>query len=81
VPPEGRKLLVLGTTSLGAVMAEMELASAFNVVLHVPMLREAQIATVMADLAAFAPQDVRIPALAAPLNFAPCCGCCHCTCA
>jgi len=59
VPPEGRKLLVLGTTSQGGLMQEMELASAFNVVLSVPMLEEAQIAAVMASLGAFAPQDVR----------------------
>jgi len=59
VPPEGRKLLVLGTTSQGGLMQEMELASAFNVVLTVPMLEEAQIAAVMASLGAFAPQDVR----------------------
>ncbi len=59
MPPEGRKLLVLGTTSQGGLMQEMELASAFNVVLTVPMLEEAQIAAVMASLGAFAPQDVR----------------------
>ena len=61
MPPEGRKLLVLGTTSQGGLMQEMELASAFNVVLSVPMLEEAQIAAVMASLGAFAPQDVRSP--------------------
>ena len=63
MPPEGRKLLVLATTSQGPVMQEMELASAFNVVLHVPMLREAQIAAVLSDLGAFARQDVRCIAL------------------
>ena len=68
MPPEGRKLLVLGTTSQGALMQEMELASAFNVVLHVPMLEEAQIAAVMSSLTAFAPQDVRNSAPLSPLS-------------
>ena len=61
IPPEGRKLLVLGTTSVGAVMQEMDVSSAFNVVLHVPMLRESQIGAVMQSLQAFAPEDVRSP--------------------
>ena len=59
VPPEGRKLLVLGTTSVGAVMQEMDVTSAFNVSLHVPMLRESQVGAVMHSLGAFAPENVR----------------------
>lgn len=59
VPPEGRKLLVLGTTSVGAVMQEMDVSSAFNVTLHVPMLRESQVGAVMKSLGAFGPENVR----------------------
>ena len=57
-PPQGRKLLVLGTTSNAAVMEEMEVASTFNVVLHVPKLKEAEIATVLHTIHAFAPNEV-----------------------
>jgi hypothetical protein len=58
-PPEGRKLLVVGTTSEGVVMDEMGVSSAFNVALHVPVLREPEIHTVLATLRAFAPEEVR----------------------
>jgi hypothetical protein len=58
-PPEGRKLLVVGTTSEGAVMDEMGVSQAFNVALHVPVLREPEIHTVLATLRAFAPEEVR----------------------
>ena len=57
-PPQGRKLLVLGTTSNAAVMEEMEVASTFNVVLHVPKLKEAEIAAVLQTIHAFAPNEV-----------------------
>ena len=57
-PPLGRKLLVLGTTSNAAVMEEMEVASTFNVVLHVPKLKEAEIATVLHTIHAIAPNEV-----------------------
>lgn len=59
-PPEGRKLLVVGTTSEGAVMDEMGVSQAFNVALHVPVLREPEIHTVLATLRAFAPEEVRM---------------------
>ena len=81
VPPEGRKLLVLGTTSQGGLMQEMELASAFNVVLTVPMLEEAQIAAVMTSLGAFAPQDVRVLSwLCCTAGAVRCCRCSCCMC-
>lgn len=57
-PPQGRKLLVVGTTSNAAVMEEMEVASTFNVVLHVPKLKETEIATVLRAIRAFAPNEV-----------------------
>lgn len=57
-PPEGRKLLVVGTSSEGAVMEEMGVSSAFNVALHAPVLREPEIHTVLATLRAFAPEEV-----------------------
>ena len=58
-PPEGRRLLVLGTSSAPQVMADMGVADAFNVALHVPALREAEIATVLKALNAFEPREVR----------------------
>jgi hypothetical protein len=49
---------VVGTTSEGAVMDEMGVSQAFNVALHVPVLREPEIHTVLATLRAFAPEEV-----------------------
>ena len=57
-PPKGRKLLVLGTTSAGAVMEDMEVSTTFNVVLNVPKLKEPEIMTVLKSLRAFAPDEV-----------------------
>ena len=39
LPPPGRKLLLLGTSSMGNVMNEMGLADVFTVVLEMPLLR------------------------------------------
>ena len=58
-PPEGRRLLVLGTSSAPQVMADMGVADAFNVALHVPALREAEIASVLKALHAIEPGEVR----------------------
>lgn len=58
-PPEGRKLLVVGTTSVGAVMEDMGMSTAFNVTLHVPVLREPEIAAVLTQLQAFDSSEVR----------------------
>eukprot|EP00884_Botryococcus_braunii_P005505 jgi/Botrbrau1/14956/Bobra.0018s0059.1 len=58
VPPEGRKLLILGTSSSAAVMDDMGIAAAFNVVLHVPKLHEEEIRMVLVTLDAFAPSEV-----------------------
>lgn len=59
-PPKGRKLLVLGTTSAGAVMEDMEVSTTFNVVLNVPKLKEPEIMTVLKALRAFASDEVRL---------------------
>lgn len=39
-PTEGRRLMVIGTTSLSSQLAEMGLVSAFNVRVQVPMLEQ-----------------------------------------
>lgn len=57
-PPLGRKLFVVGTTSQGMVMQEMELAAAFNVALHVPRLNAAEQKSVLQQLGAFSGPDV-----------------------
>jgi vesicle-fusing ATPase len=68
-PPKGRRLLVVGTTSAPAVMEDMGIAATCNVCLNVPALREADVRAVLAELKAFAPQDVRpIPPLAASFS-------------
>lgn len=58
-PPKGRKLLVIGTTSVPAVMEDMEVSTTFNVVLHVPKLKEVEITAVLKAIKAFAPDEVR----------------------
>lgn len=62
-PPEGHKLLVVGTSSEAAVLAEMSVAAAFNVVLNVPVLNSEDTRRVLAYEDAFAPDDLE-PALA-----------------
>lgn len=59
-PPKGRKLLVIGTTSNAAVMEDMEVTTTFNVVLHVPKLKEMEITAVLKAINAFAPNEVWI---------------------
>lgn len=54
VPPEGRKLLVIGTTSVKHVMEEMGVVDAFDNVLHVPALQEGDMLQVLRDQNAFA---------------------------
>jgi vesicle-fusing ATPase len=41
IPPKGRKLLVIGTSSLVGVLESMSLLDAFNVHLNVPKLKPA----------------------------------------
>ncbi|KAK3289508.1 hypothetical protein CYMTET_3063, partial [Cymbomonas tetramitiformis] len=57
-PPEGKKLLVIGTTSNLQIMENLEVASAFNVVLHVPLLNQDETKRVLAGVDAFAPHEV-----------------------
>jgi vesicle-fusing ATPase len=57
-PPPGRRLFILGTTSLGMVMEEMDVAQTFNVTMHVPTLNKTEMKTVLGQLGAFAGQDV-----------------------
>eukprot|EP00887_Chlorella_sp_A99_P002765 scaffold6.g2765.t1 len=47
LPPPGRKLFVMGTTSLGIVMQEMDVAQTFNVVLPVARLSRPEIKSVL----------------------------------
>lgn len=54
----GRKLFVVGTTSLKAVLEEMDVTSAFNFELNVPKLSESEIRTVLASQKAFDPLEV-----------------------
>ena len=57
-PPPGRKLFVIGTTSLPLVFEDMGLNAAFNVSLHVPMLSADETAAVLRQLGAFTDADL-----------------------
>lgn len=57
-PPRGRKLLVLGTSSDATVLGDLGVAKAFNMVFHVPLLKEAEIRQVLIETRSFAPQEV-----------------------
>lgn len=59
-PPPGRRLLVLGTTSEPAVMADLGVAPAFNVTLTVPRLREPEMRALLTSLDAFAPEETEM---------------------
>jgi hypothetical protein len=58
-PPAGRKLLIIGTSSAGEVLEPMGLSGAFNVQLHVPALRGAEVERVMMADNSFAEGDLR----------------------
>ena len=62
-PPAGRRLFVIGTTSVGSVMEEMDVAQTFNVALHVPVLSREEMRTVLGQLGAFAGQDLEAAVL------------------
>ncbi len=53
-PPAGRRLFVVGTTSLRGVMEEMDVAATFSATLHVPALAADEARAVLAQLGAFA---------------------------
>lgn len=57
-PPPGRKLLVIGTTSLPHVFEDMGLTAAFNVSLHCPLLSGDDARRVLSQLGAFEPHEV-----------------------
>lgn len=51
-------MLLAGTTSAPALMEDMGFSAAFNVQLHVPSLKEADVRTVLTSLNAFSSTDV-----------------------
>jgi len=53
-PPEGRRLFVMGTTSNGMVMEDMDVTSTFNVQIHVPQLDRSEMKRVLVHQRAFA---------------------------
>mmetsp|Transcript_33212 Transcript_33212/g.93107 ORF Transcript_33212/g.93107 Transcript_33212/m.93107 type:complete len:736 (+) Transcript_33212:146-2353(+) len=60
VPPKGRKLLVVGTTSSLYVMDKLDMTPAFNAVLHQPDVKSGEeVATVLESLSYFTPKDVK----------------------
>eukprot|EP00890_Picochlorum_soloecismus_P000586 jgi/Picsp_1/1528/NSC_05006-R1_n-ethylmaleimide sensitive fusion protein len=59
-PPEGRRLCVLGTSSLGLVMQDMDISSTFNVEIHVPQLSKFEMREVLHQQRAFSPAQVDI---------------------
>jgi vesicle-fusing ATPase len=58
IPPKGRKLLVIGTSSLVGVLESMSLLDAFNVHLNVPKLKPADMKQVLKELDVFDPADI-----------------------
>ena len=59
-PPSGRRLFVIGTTSQGGVMEEMEVAQTFNVVMHVASLDKKEMKAVLSQLGAFSGGDLEV---------------------
>lgn len=57
-PPDGRRLCVLGTSSLGLVMQDMDISSTFNVEIHVPQLSKFEMREVLHQQRAFSPAQV-----------------------
>ncbi|GBG84791.1 hypothetical protein CBR_g39167 [Chara braunii] len=53
LPPQGRKLLILGTTSLMTTMESLGVSEAFNVNVHVPPLDTDEIRKVLEELDVF----------------------------
>ncbi|GLC36429.1 hypothetical protein PLESTM_000445600 [Pleodorina starrii] len=58
MPPQGHKLLVIGTTSMSDVMESMGLNEVFNVSLHVPALRVDEMVKVLRHLDCFSVMDI-----------------------
>ena len=53
-------MLHAGTSSAPAIMEDMGFSSAFNVQLHVPALKEADVQAVLSSLSAFSAADVSL---------------------
>ena len=66
-PPEGRRLFVMGTTSQGLIMQDMEITSTFNVELHVPQIIKMEMKSILLHLRAFSSSNVRCKVL--KMNF------------
>jgi len=59
-PPEGRRLLVVGTTSLVEVVEPMGMDAVFNVTLHVPPLKKTEeLSSILRSLDCFRPDDLQ----------------------
>eukprot|EP00192_Tetraselmis_astigmatica_P006746 CAMPEP_0117653924 /NCGR_PEP_ID=MMETSP0804-20121206/3461_1 /TAXON_ID=1074897 /ORGANISM="Tetraselmis astigmatica, Strain CCMP880" /LENGTH=722 /DNA_ID=CAMNT_0005460153 /DNA_START=175 /DNA_END=2343 /DNA_ORIENTATION=- len=58
MPPTGRKLMIVGTTSNGETLSMMDLSQAFNVCFNVPALREPDIKAVLIEVGAFDASEV-----------------------
>uniref|UniRef100_A0A7S0RIV4 Vesicle-fusing ATPase n=1 Tax=Chlamydomonas leiostraca TaxID=1034604 RepID=A0A7S0RIV4_9CHLO len=58
MPPPGKKLLVIGTSSAGEVIESMGLSEVFNVSLHVPSLRVDEVVRVVRSLDVFNLADI-----------------------
>jgi len=56
-PPEGHKLLVIGTTSEARVLDEMSISAVFNVVMNVPVLDTEDTTRVLTAIEAFASDE------------------------
>ena len=52
-PPEGRRLFIMGTTSNGMVMEDMDVTSTFNVQVYVPQLDRSEMKRVLLHQRAF----------------------------
>ncbi|KAG0570681.1 hypothetical protein KC19_6G180100 [Ceratodon purpureus] len=57
-PPKGKKLLVIGTTSEGAILKDMGLLESFNVHLEVPPLKPTDMMEVLKQQNFFHPRDI-----------------------
>jgi len=61
VPADKRKLLVIGTTSNGRILEEMEFMDAFNAVIRVPSVTSGdEVKNVLKELNVFSPTELEI---------------------
>jgi len=62
-PPKGRKLLVVGTTSLSELVTGLGLDTAFNMWHTVPALMDSEVQKVLGDLGTFSSEDELLQAM------------------